>query len=151
MKIRSSSFYVAIASLFLVALSVNVILNRKNENRALGFEQNTKLERAVRSQANFTEYAPIFLLSLVVAENLTVSGFVINFLGILFFVGRTCHALSLCYFEPEHGIMYIRVFGMMMTFLSLFFVAFVILYKLARESSSKNSSKKFYFSLSKAS
>ena len=114
-----SFIYIALSCLILSKLSINVIKLRRQNKVSFGDDGDRTLMRRIRAQANFIEYTPIFLLSLIGIEWLAVENIPYYFLYInivvsLFIIGRILHALSLY----EKKIMH-RKTGMIITFISL--------------------------------
>ena len=114
-----SFIYIALSCLILSKLSINVIKLRRQNKVSFGDDGDRTLMRRIRAQANFIEYTPIFLLSLIGIEWLAVKNIpyyflYINIVGSLFIIGRILHALSLY----EKKIMH-RKTGMIITFVSL--------------------------------
>ena len=114
-----SFIYIALSCLILSKLSINVIKLRRQNKVSFGDDGDRALMRRIRAQANFIEYTPIFLLSLIgiewlAVENIPYYFLYINIVGSLFIIGRILHALSLY----EKKIMH-RKTGMIITFVSL--------------------------------
>ena len=114
-----SFIYIALSCLILSKLSINVIKLRRQNKVSFGDDGDRTLMRRIRAQANFIEYTPIFLLSLIgiewlAFENIPYYFLYINIVGLLFIIGRILHALSLY----EKKIMH-RKTGMIITFVSL--------------------------------
>jgi len=114
-----SFIYIALSCLILSKLSINVIKLRRQNKVSFGDDGDRTLMRRIRVQANFIEYTPIFLLSLIgiewlAVENIPYYFLYINIVGSLFIIGRILHALSLY----EKKIMH-RKTGMIITFVSL--------------------------------
>ena len=114
-----SFIYIALSCLILSKLSINVIKLRRQNKVSFGDDGDRTLMRRIRAQANFIEYTPIFLLSLIgiewlAFENIPYYFLYINIVGSLFIIGRILHALSLY----EKKIMH-RKTGMIITFVSL--------------------------------
>ena len=114
-----SFIYIALSCLILSKLSINVIKLRRQNKVSFGDDGGRILMRRIRAQANFIEYTPIFLLSLIgiewlAVENIPYYFLYINIVGSLFIIGRILHALSLY----EKKIMH-RKTGMIITFVSL--------------------------------
>ena len=114
-----SFIYIALSCLILSKLSINVIKLRRQNKVSFGDDGDRILMRRIRAQANFIEYTPIFLLSLIgiewlAVENIPYYFLYINIVGSLFIIGRILHALSLY----EKKIMH-RKTGMIITFVSL--------------------------------
>jgi uncharacterized protein len=108
-------YYVTIALLFLfIGLSFNAAYIRRKSGLAVGEGQNEKLIRAVRAHGNFSEFTPMFLISLVIVDQLSKNCDYVACLGSIFVLGRVSHALSMFL---KKGIL--RVIGMMMTMIPL--------------------------------
>lgn len=63
-----TSTVAALAAVALVALSISVSLRRKKVGVRLGLSDDPTLMRRIRAQGNFTEYVPLALLVLALAE-----------------------------------------------------------------------------------
>ena len=87
--------YVGICGLFLIVLSVHVSRLRQHHRVLLGTKGNPEMERAQRAQANFVEYAPLFLLALAGLAYANESAYVIHILAVLFLLGRVIHAWAM--------------------------------------------------------
>ena len=108
-------YYVTIALLFLfIGLSFNAAYTRRKSGLAVGEGQNEKLIRAVRAHGNFSEFTPMFLISLVIVDQLSKNCDYVACLGSIFILGRISHAASMFL---KKGIL--RVIGMMMTMIPL--------------------------------
>ncbi len=132
--VQYSFIYVALSCLILSKLSMGAIKTRVQKKISFGDNGDDEMIRRVRAQGNFVEYTPIFLLSLISIEWLSIETipyyvFYINIVGTIFIIGRILHALSLY----DKKIMHRRT-GMKLTFLSLrfngFFLLFLVPYKL---------------------
>jgi hypothetical protein len=88
-------FYAALLGLLLLWLSYRVSRERIAHNVALGDGGHASLQRAIRAQANLTEYAP---LALILLASIEAEGFhppAVHTLGVLLVVGRGLHAFGL--------------------------------------------------------
>jgi uncharacterized membrane protein YecN with MAPEG domain len=63
-----TSTVAALAAVSLVALSISVSVRRKKVGVRLGFSDDQTLMRRIRAQGNFTEYVPLALIVLALAE-----------------------------------------------------------------------------------
>lgn len=129
MKFKLSSRYIAFAIIALIFMSINVIAERAKVHKLIGFEKGTTLERSIRAQGNFIEYTPIFLIGFIILEYLSSSKALLHSLGLAFFLGRILHFLSLCYLEPLHNIIYVRVIAMSITFGVILTIAIMLIMK----------------------
>ena len=108
-------YYVTIGLLFIfIGLSFNAAYNRRKSGLAIGEGNNEKLIRAVRAHGNFSEFTPMFLISLVIVDQLSKNCDFVAYLGSIFVLGRVSHAASMFL---KKGIL--RVIGMMMTIIPL--------------------------------
>jgi len=120
----TTALYAAIAVAMLIALSVNVIRGRRQFQAALGDNGALEMTRRIRAQANFTEYAPLFLLTLGFAEQAGLPVWAVHAFGIAFLSGRAMHAFSLLRSEQYEGSRLLanpawRVRGMALTLAAL--------------------------------
>ena len=65
-----SFIYIALSCLILSKLSINVIKLRRQNKVSFGDDGDRTLMRRIRAQANFIEYTPIFLLSLIFHQSI---------------------------------------------------------------------------------
>ena len=108
-------YYVTIALLLIfIGLSFNAAYTRRKSGLAIGEGNNEKLIRAVRAHGNFSEFTPMFLISLVIVDQLSKNCDFVAYLGSIFVLGRVSHAASMFL---KKGIL--RVVGMMMTMIPL--------------------------------
>ena len=108
-------YYVTIGLLFIfIGLSFNAAHTRRKSGLAIGEGNNEKLIRAVRAHGNFSEFTPMFLISLVIVDQLSKNCDYVACLGSIFILGRVSHATSMFL---KKGIL--RVVGMMMTMIPL--------------------------------
>lgn len=126
-----TSLYAALAAVFLIALSIHVVLNRYRTHVSIG-SQDDRLTRAIRVQANFTEYVPMILILMSCAELFKGSVYLLHIAGIAMLIGRACHAYSLLVVEPKYvgtnkGFTF-RMIGMILTFAVLGVLAVWLLY-----------------------
>jgi hypothetical protein len=106
--------YIGLTGLLFVILSVRVSLARRRFQVGFGTGGNAEMERVVRAQGNFAEYAPLFLLALAGLAFAREPAWVIHVLGILFLVGRIVFAWSIAQEGPA-GYMPGRALGMLLT------------------------------------
>jgi len=118
-----TAIYTALLAVLLIVLSVNTIKSRQRNHVALGDSEHYDLQKRVRAHANFTEYAPLFLILLGSLEHLGLSIYILHGLGLLFLVARLSHAYGLTIAErfDEDKLLnrQYRAFGMAGTFISL--------------------------------
>ena len=86
------SLYASLLALMFIGLSVLVILGRGAEKVALG-QGEFMLLRRVRAHGNFAEYAPMFLLLLMLAEMQGMAAWAVHGLGCYLLSGACCMLL----------------------------------------------------------
>lgn len=116
--------YAAVLALLFVLLSVNVIKARRQHGVAIGTAGNSGLERPVRVQANFAEYAPFALLLLAMAEIRGAPALVLHLLCACLLLGRVAHAWGVS--RPDEDLRF-RVAGMGATFTAIAGAALALL------------------------
>ena len=119
-SIEITLLYSCLLAIFLVILSMRVIhlrgspftgfLRKKGET----VSQET-LNRAVRGHGNLIEYAPLFLILMLVAELNQLSSVYLHFAGAAFLIGRLMHGILFSFMKRRS--MFMRVGGMVLTFL----------------------------------
>jgi uncharacterized membrane protein YecN with MAPEG domain len=105
----------ALTALFLV-LSWRVISYRRAHQVSLGDGGDPMLERRMRAQGNFAEYAPIGLILLLGAELAGAPGLWLHLTGLLLLTGRLMHGVGFSFFRQNIPL---RVGGMVLTLTSL--------------------------------
>lgn len=127
-----TSFYIGIYILYFVMLSINVIRCRRSSGVAIGDGGDSKLLTRIRAQANFAEYAPLFLIGVLMIENYHASTILIHVLCIVFLFGRILHTYSVAFAEIyKNGKLLtsakFRVIGMAITFTCLISTATILI------------------------
>lgn len=119
----TTALYAALLGLVLIALSYNVIKARQKYRVALGDKDEPVLRRYMRSQANFVEYTPIFLILLGLVEYQGLPAFGVHILGLMFLGGRISHAYGVGFKEEIKGRAlensHFRSRGMILTFVCI--------------------------------
>lgn len=116
--------YAALLALLFVILSVSVIRARRRARIAIGAGGDPLLERRMRAQANFAEYAPLALLLLTLAELRGAPGPLLHGLCLSLLLGRSLHAWGVS--QPREDLRF-RVAGMGLTFATLLITALILL------------------------
>ena len=117
--------YVALNAILFVWLTLRVIAVRRRERISLGDNDDSNLRKRIRSQANFTETAPIALIGLLTLAALSAPPILLHIFGISLTAGRLCHS---------HGMMQrgaigsARPIGMLLTLFTIFGEALSIAY-----------------------
>ena len=123
--------YASLLALLLVTLSCRVIALRGTpifKWFAFGNDGEQSLRRAIRGHGNLIEYAPIFLILMLVAETGGLKETALHSYGIVFLVGRLMHGL--CFGFLEHSPI-LRVGGTALTLGSMLGLAVLVLMRYA--------------------
>jgi hypothetical protein len=108
--------YAAILTAFFIVLSARVIGYRRGNNVSLGDAGDKVLLSRIRAHGNFSEYAPLGLLLLAIAEAQGSGALWLHLCGILLLVGRLMHGLN---FTFRLNQMALRAGGMLLTLAAL--------------------------------
>jgi uncharacterized membrane protein YecN with MAPEG domain len=95
-----TAFYAGLLSLVFLGLTLQVARARGRSKVNLGTGQDRMLERAVRAHANFSEFVPLALVLLALAEGLGLAGWVLHLLGPVLVLARIAHAIGISR-EPD--------------------------------------------------
>lgn len=87
--------YAALAAVILIVLALRVIGARRSRRVALGDGADDDLARRIRAQGNFTEYAPLALVLILLLELGGAPAWQLHALGAALILGRIVHAWSL--------------------------------------------------------
>ena len=122
--------FAALFTIFYLFLSMRIGYLRGSPVMKLIFKMDkkvteTKLERNVRAHGNFSEYVPLFLILLFLAEYLKIIQFkYLIMLCIIFLYGRIAHAVCFAFFDYNP---FLRISGMICTFLVLGILSILLL------------------------
>lgn len=117
LQLKIIPLYAALLALLFIALSVRTLRLRRHLKIAVGDAGNTQMLRAMRAHANFAEYVPMCLLLLALVElHGGRNAWVLHGLGLALLVGRISHAWGV---SQEHENYRFRVYGMVLTFVTL--------------------------------
>ena len=128
-----TSTFASLFTLFYLFLSFRIGYLRGSPVMKLLFRMDkevkeTKLQRNIRAHGNFSEYVPMFLVLLLIIEILGLLSF--NYLltlCLIFSYGRLAHAICFAFYDSNP---FLRISGMIFTYLSLGFFAFLLLLEL---------------------
>ncbi len=109
-----TALYASLLAIIFITLAIRVIQVRRAEKVALGDGGASTLIRRIRVHANFTEYVPIALVLLGLAESVHTEPVLLHILGLMLLIGRGLHAWGMSH-SPENFTF--RVTGMIMTFI----------------------------------
>lgn len=120
MGLPVTGFYASLLAFCYLYLSFIVISHRRRAQVGVGDGGDPDLSRAIRVHGNFSEYVPITLILLACLESLHPHQWVLHVGGCVLLFGRVFHAYGLLHHE---GTSWQRFAGMIMTFLSMLFLA----------------------------
>lgn len=108
--------YAGILAFVLIALAVHVSKMRVKHKVGLGDGGVPELIQAMRVQGNFTEYAPLGLILILLVELLAFPAWSVHGLGLALVIGRIAHAIG---FARNPGRSVGRFIGMILTWFVL--------------------------------
>ncbi|MBX2812424.1 MAG: MAPEG family protein [Myxococcales bacterium] len=111
-----TSLYTGFAAFLLCFLSLRVVSLRRRKRVSVGHQGDAEIERAMRTQANFTEYTPMVLILLFLIESTEGDPRIVHGLGSLFIFARLLHFVG---FNRPGKPSLARVLGMVGTFATL--------------------------------
>ena len=122
--------FAALFTIFYLFLSMRIGYLRGSPVMKLIFKidkkvTENKLERNERAHGNFSEYVPLFLILLFLAEYLKIIQFkYLIMLCIIFLYGRIAHAVCFAFFDYNP---FLRISGMICTYLVLGILSILLL------------------------
>ena len=119
--------YSGLLGIVLVILSVRVVALRGNPAFAwfkFGYGGEYALDRAVRAHGNLAEYAPTFLLMMLIAEQSGYSSFALHCYGGTFLLGRLMHGVCFGFMESN---LPLRIAGTVLTLFPLLGLSVILL------------------------
>jgi len=123
--------YASLLALLLVTLSFRVIALRGMPAFkwfAFGNNDEDGLQRAIRAQGNLIEYAPIFLILMLIAEMGGLKASTLHSYGAVFLVARLMHGYCFGFLKYS---MVLRVGGTSLTLFSILGLAILVLIRYA--------------------
>ena len=114
--ITLTPIYAALAVLFYIFLSIRVIGLRRSTQTSLGDGGHDNLQQAIRVHGNFSEYVPMALLLMLLAELQSAPALWLHAIGVATLAGRLIHAYAI---PGMRARLAYRVAGMMLTFAAL--------------------------------
>jgi uncharacterized membrane protein YecN with MAPEG domain len=124
MIVPVSAVFAAVLGVLLIVLSLLVSRHRLRLQKGLGVNEDIDFQAAVRAHANLTEYAPIGLIMLAVAELNGVSGTLIYWVGMGFVAGRLLHAFGMI--NGRGGPHMARMVGILLTWLAILVLSILL-------------------------
>lgn len=92
---EAAALWIGVNLIFVVYLAMRVGQARMRYKINLGDGENPEMTKAIRTHANYTEYAPAALLGLFVLASLGAGTAIIHALGGVFLFARIAHLLGL--------------------------------------------------------
>lgn len=114
-NLAAVAIYAGLNLLLLMALGLNVSMNRRKTQTSLGDGGDEAITRAVRAHGNHAEWFPGFIIGLTLAALTATPGYAIHILGAAFTLGRVLHAWGLL---STSGVSFGRFAGSVITLLS---------------------------------
>lgn len=111
-----TAFYAGLLGILFFYFSVLVVKGRFSKKISLGDGGDHHFQQVIRAHGNFSEYTPIVLILLFIAEVNLSESIYLHLAGIALLSGRFLHAFGL---RRHSGSSWQRVFGMLLTFTSL--------------------------------
>ncbi len=115
-----TSLVASVLTIIFIRLSFAVIRLRRANRVGLGSGGNEELERAIRAQGNFAEYAPFGLILIACLELNGAPWWLVCIPGISIIIGRLIHAIGINEPPPHFRK---RVLGMIFTLNTLIALA----------------------------
>lgn len=117
---HAAALWTGLHLLLLLVLSLLVVRQRQRHKVAHGDEGIPELARAIRAQANATEYIPAGLAGLIVLALAGAPPVMVHIAGFALLAGRVIHAFGL---SNTAGTSMGRTVGMILTWLAYIFLA----------------------------
>ncbi|WP_448552689.1 MAPEG family protein [Thalassotalea montiporae] len=115
-ELAITGLYTSLLAILFIALSFNVSRLRLKHKVSIGSDGVRALEKAIRIQANFTEYVPLALIMLAVLELAGLAEMWLHIFGLTILLGRVLHAMGL---TKTLGVSLARQIGTLATFIVL--------------------------------
>lgn len=122
-----TAFYAGLLGVFYLYLSALVSQQRRGQKISLGDGGDKHFEQLIRSHANFSEYVPLLLVMLLVAELNQIHHLLLHGCGVGLLFARLFHAYGV---RHHYGASWQRVVGGGLTYLILAVLAAVNLWVL---------------------
>ena len=111
-----TAFYAGLLGILFFYFSILVVKGRFSKKISLGDGGDHHFQQMIRAHGNFSEYTPIVLILLFVAEVNSSNPIILHLAGTALLSGRFIHAFGL---RRHSGVSWQRVSGMVLTFASL--------------------------------
>jgi hypothetical protein len=124
-SLQAAAFWIGVNALFLIFISFHVGRGRIKHKINLGDAGNDDMQRRIRAQGNYIEYAPAALLGLFALAEIGLGAKYVHALGGVFFIVRVAHFLGLGTGLWPRG----RFVGTLGTMLTLLATALLLFWK----------------------
>jgi hypothetical protein len=121
-----TTLYAGLLGLLYLALAYLVVRGRQRHKINLGTGPQGEIERQVRVHANLVEYAPMFLLLLLLAELAAAPPWLLHGAGAGFVAARVAHAQGL---SSTAGVSRGRFWGTALTWLLILVLSIYLIFK----------------------
>jgi uncharacterized protein len=119
-----AALYAACLILIGLLLAARVIIVRRSRRIGIGDGADHQLAKRIRAHGNFSEYAPLLILTLMLLALLNAPHWLLHLIGLMGVIGRAAHAYGLSTTSgPSIG----RVGGMVLTLTALALGALALL------------------------
>ncbi len=95
MTLIATPIYAVLLTILFLMLTVRVIMARRSQKIAYGSGEDTDTVALMRAHANWSEFAPIGIVLLLVAELQGVGPFWLHLCGLMLVVGRYMHGYAM--------------------------------------------------------
>jgi hypothetical protein len=119
-----TTLYAALLALLFIVLAGVVVRGRLRHKIDLGAGARGELEQQIRAHANLAEYAPVFLILLLLAELGGAAAGLLHAMGATFVIARVMHAAGL---NRARGESFGRYWGTVLTWLLIVALAVYLL------------------------
>lgn len=126
MIVPVTGVFAAVLGILLLVLSAHVVKFRYKYKKDIGVTDDREFIVAVRTQANFVEYAPLGLIMLGIAELNGAASGLVYWAGMALVVGRILHAWGMI--NGNGGPHKARMLGVALTWLAIFAAAVLLLW-----------------------
>ena len=124
LMLTASPLYAGLLALLFLALTVRVMLKRRELGHMFGSGGDPDFERIIRAHGNFVEYAPLGILLLLIIELIGAPNLLVHLLGLTLLIGRLAHAAGVA---GRAQIVPLRAIGIVLTLLSLLGLTIAVL------------------------
>ncbi|OXE35191.1 MAG: glutathione S-transferase [Phenylobacterium zucineum] len=122
---HAAALWAGLHLLLILALSIQVVQQRRKHKVLIGDEGIPEMVQAVRALGNAVEYVPPALVGLAILALAGAAPVVIHLTGFVLFTGRFLHAVGL---SRSGGASFSRTIGMILTWVAFLFLIVALLF-----------------------